>query len=77
MATCDVCGNNYDKTFTVTIGGRTLTFDCFECAVHALAPVCPHCGCRVIGHGVEQGGAVYCCVHCAEHKGVHGLKDRA
>ena len=26
-----------------------------ECAIHALAPVCPHCHCRVVGHGVEQG----------------------
>ncbi len=77
MAQCDVCGNTYDKTFTVTMAGKAHTFDCFECAVHALAPVCPHCGCRVIGHGVEQGGTVYCCVHCAEHAGVAGLKDRA
>jgi hypothetical protein len=42
-----------------------------------LAPVCPHCSCRVIGHGVEQDGTVYCCVHCAEHEGATSLKDRA
>jgi hypothetical protein len=35
-------------------GDRTMIFDSFECAIHMLAPVCPHCGCRVIGHGVEH-----------------------
>jgi len=38
MAKCDVCGNDYDKAFTVTLAGRTQTFDSFECAIHALAP---------------------------------------
>src|SRR5207244_2767469 len=52
-------------------------FDSFECAIHALAPVCPHCGCHVIGHGVEQDGMVFCCVNCAQHTGVEGLIDRA
>jgi hypothetical protein len=77
MARCDVCGNDYDKAFTVTLAGRSRTFDSFECAIHALAPVCAHCGCRVVGHGVEHDGAVYCCANCAKHKGVVGLADRA
>jgi nitrite reductase/ring-hydroxylating ferredoxin subunit len=76
MAKCDVCGNDYDKSFMVTAGGRSHTFDSFECAIHALAPECAHCGCKVIGHGVEKDGTVYCCVHCARHEGVSGLKDR-
>jgi hypothetical protein len=33
MAQCEVCGNNYDKSFQVTQGGRTHTFDSFECAI--------------------------------------------
>jgi hypothetical protein len=41
-----------------------------------LAPTCPHCNCKVIGHGVEAGGKIYCCVHCAKESGAHGLKDR-
>ena len=77
MAKCEVCGNDYDRAFTVTVAGHAHTFDCFECAVHALAPDCAHCGCKVIGHGVERSGTVYCCVHCAKHEGVAGLKDRA
>ena len=77
MAVCDVCGNDYDKTFTIsTEGGETHTFDSFECAIHALAPVCAHCGCRVIGHGVEADGRIFCCAHCAEHEGVPELRDR-
>ena len=26
MAKCDVCGNNYDKSFTVTMSGETQQF---------------------------------------------------
>ena len=77
MPRCDVCGNDYDKAFTVMMDGREHTFDSFECAIHALAPICAHCGCKVIGHGVEQDDTVFCCVHCAEHAGVAGLRDRA
>jgi hypothetical protein len=77
MAKCDVCGNDYDKAFTVTMQGRSRTFDSFECAIHALAPVCSHCGCKVVGHGVENNGDVYCCVNCAKQAGVTTLRDRA
>jgi hypothetical protein len=77
MATCDVCGNDYDKAFTVEREGETHTFDSFECAIHALAPVCGHCGCKVIGHGVETGGAIFCCAHCATAEGHEGVTDRA
>jgi len=76
MAKCDVCGNEYDKAFTVTKAGRRYTFDSFECAIHALAPTCEHCGCKVIGHGVEQEDVIYCCANCAKQAGVEGLKDR-
>ena len=76
MGTCTVCGNQYDKTFDVLVAGQTYTFDSFECAIHELAPTCAHCGCRIIGHGVEAPGALFCCVHCAKQTGVHELKDR-
>ena len=33
MATCEVCGNDYDKAFQVTVAGATHTFDSFECAI--------------------------------------------
>ena len=56
MAICDTCGNDYDRAFQVIKEGRTYTFDSFECAIQALAPTCAHCNCRIIGHGVEQGG---------------------
>jgi Rieske Fe-S protein len=76
MARCDVCGNDYDKAFQVTTAGRSQTFDSFECAIHALAPTCNHCGCRVIGHGAEAAGKFFCCAHCASASGVKGLDDR-
>ena len=77
MPECEVCGNDYNKAFEVSRGGETHVFDSFECAIHALAPACAHCGCKVIGHGVEADGAVYCCAHCASHDGAEGVKDRA
>jgi hypothetical protein len=76
MGKCEVCGNEYDKAFQITRAGRTHTFDSFECAIHALAPTCTHCGCRIIGHGMEAGGKFYCCAHCAHQSGVTGLDDR-
>jgi hypothetical protein len=77
MAKCDVCGNDYDKSFQVIQAGKTYTFDSFECAVHACAPKCAHCECRILGHGVEKAGRMFCCVHCARHEGVTELRDRA
>ena len=52
MATCDVCGNEYDKVFTIQHQDRTGTFDSFECAIAGMAPECAHCGVKIIGHGV-------------------------
>lgn len=77
MAICDQCGNDYDKAFTLEREGRRWTFDSFECAIQAVAPRCTHCGCRVIGHGVESGGAIFCCAHCAHQAGTSELRDRA
>lgn len=76
MAKCEVCGNDYDKAFTVSAQGKSHTFDSFECAIHALAPVCAHCGCKIIGHGMESNGAFYCCATCGKMAGVKGLDDR-
>ena len=77
MAECEVCGNDYDKPVEVTIAGATHVFDSFECAIHALAPQCAHCGCRIVGHGVEADGSIYCCASCASKEGVTGVSDRA
>ena len=77
MSTCDVCGNEYDKPITVSQGDRSGVFDSFECAAHAMAPTCAHCGCRILGHGVEADGAVFCCANCARRAGVSGVSDRA
>jgi hypothetical protein len=76
MAKCEVCKNEYDKSFQVTMANATHTFDSFECAIHALAPVCPNCGIKVVGHGVESPTGIYCCVNCSKMSGVQGLKDR-
>ena len=76
MARCETCGNDYDKSFEVMMAGLKHTFDSFECAIHALAPECAHCGIKVVGHGVESKGEVYCCQNCASQEGVKGLKDR-
>ncbi len=76
MAKCDMCGNDYDKAFQITQEGKTHTFDSFECAIQMMAPVCAHCQCRIIGHGMEAEGKMYCCANCAKQSGARGLKDR-
>ena len=63
-------------SFEVRTAGQVHVFDSFECAIHRLAPVCEHCGCRIIGHGAEHDGRFYCCAHCARESGIRGLDDR-
>ena len=78
METCEVCGNSYDKAFHLTThAGDEHTFDSLECAITALAPSCAHCKCRVIGHGMEKNGAIFCCAHCATASGAPEMRDRA
>jgi hypothetical protein len=78
MARCEHCGNDYAKSFEIrTADGTTHAFDSFECAIHVLAPTCAHCECRVIGHGMEADGTIYCCANCARHAGVTELVDNA
>jgi hypothetical protein len=77
MAQCEVCGNDYDKSFELITQHGKHVFDSLECAIHAIAPTCEHCGCRVIGHGVEADGHFYCCAHCAnETEGMSEARDR-
>jgi hypothetical protein len=77
VAICELCGNDYDKAMEVTVAGNSHTFDSFECAIHVLAPHCEHCDCRIVGHGVEADGRMFCCAHCARESGATGVADRA
>jgi hypothetical protein len=77
IAACEVCGNDYDKAFTIDVAGTRYIFDCFECAVQAMAPVCEHCQRKVIGHGTEVQGRLFCCAHCARESTQADVRDRA
>ena len=77
VAKCEVCGNEYYLSFEVVTAGVTHVFDSFECAIHKLAPVCDHCGVKIIGHGIEAKGTFFCCAHCAHEKGATGIVDHA
>jgi hypothetical protein len=70
VAVREVCGNDYDKA----IRGEPHTFDGFACAIRAPAPTRRHCGVRIVGHGVELGGAMFC---RAQAEGATRLRDRA
>lgn len=76
MARCEVCGNDYDKSFEVVAAGQRHTFDSFECAIHRMAPICERCECRVIGHGVEVDGRFFCCASCARDATQAGQQAR-
>lgn len=73
---CEVCGNDYDMAFEVHAQGGVHVFDSFECAIHLMAPVCEHCKCKVVGHGVQAGGQFFCGAHCARQAGAHEVRDR-
>lgn len=78
MGVCTVCGNDYDRSFEISMQGERYTFDSFECAIHELAPQCAHCQCRIIGHGVQVGQKIYCCASCANRmEKTEKVKDRA
>ncbi|MFO0859124.1 MAG: hypothetical protein U0570_01115 [Phycisphaerales bacterium] len=68
---CSTCGNEYENVFRVIRDRQEFVFDSIECAAHMLAPVCSHCGCRILGHGVEADGLVFCCNHCARQSERH------
>ena len=58
--------------------GLPHTFDCFECAIEALAPRCARCTTKIIGHGIEAGDSFFCCAHCARESGSgEHVADRA
>jgi len=76
MKSCEVCHNQYENIFEVILKGKTHLFDSFECAIFALAPICHHCKCKVIGHGVEKKGIIYCSAHCARQEGHKDLCDQ-
>ena len=75
MSRCETCGNEYDRPITVALDGHAHQFDSFECAVHALAPTCNRCGVRILGHGVQGAGHIYCGASCARSAGVKGFVD--
>ncbi len=69
MGRCEVCGNAGSGVFQIVREGRAHDFDSFECAIHALAPACDNCGCRILGHPIEIGGSFFCCGPCASESG--------
>jgi Rieske Fe-S protein len=74
---CETCGNDYPNAFEIVMDGKSHYFDSFECAIHALAPKCAHCGCKILGHGSEANDVLYCCAHCARQSGASGIVDNA
>jgi hypothetical protein len=77
MERCETCGNLYERTFEVVMDETSHRFDCFECAIHALAPSCDNCGCKIVGHGVEASDSYFCCMHCAREARADVAESRA
>lgn len=78
MQKCESCGNEYAKAFTVKLSsGDEHVFDSFECAFQTLAIECTHCHTKIMGHGLEDGEATYCCANCARAGGSTSLVDHA
>jgi endogenous inhibitor of DNA gyrase (YacG/DUF329 family) len=71
MGVCEVCNNEYEKTFRVELADGMHVFDSLECAIHVIAPECPRCGVKILGHGVESSDRIFCCKACAREVHVH------
>jgi hypothetical protein len=54
------------KCMEIRVGGMTHVFDNFECAIYALTPRRAHCGCQILGDGMESNGAFFRCALCAD-----------
>jgi hypothetical protein len=74
MSRCELCGSECDEPLQVVVAGKSHIFDCLECAIYSLAPLCPYCGCRVTSRGTEQNGRVYCGAHCAKSASFSGRR---
>ncbi len=79
MERCEVCGNHYGQLLEIKVGdsAEVHRFDCFECAIHHLAPKCYHCAVRVLGHGVQAGDRIFCSAHCARQEGFRKIVDNS
>jgi len=73
---CEFCGQKNDRCFEVRLGGEKHVFDSFECAMHAFAPHCAHCGLELLGHGVVLGDTIYCSYACANETSTHEYQHR-
>ena len=76
MTIREVCGNNYGETFEIVRTTRSHGLGSPGWAVHAFAPTCVHCECRIGELGLEADGIFFCCVNCAKHYGVQAWKNR-
>lgn len=78
MEECKVCGNEYDQLMEIKINGDDSGwYDCFECAIHDLAPSCRNCGVKIVGHGVEAEDQLFCGAHCARSRGYDDIIDHS
>jgi hypothetical protein len=64
VVSCDLCCRESNNFFEIRIARKRYVFDSFQCAIQLLAPVCAHCGKRIVGHGVEVHALTFCCTSC-------------
>ncbi len=76
MARCEVCGNDYDKAFEVVLNEQSHTFDSFECAIRALAPVLHPLWLQSNWARRRSRRQHFLLCSCAEHSGAVGTQDR-
>lgn len=73
LRVCLNCGNSHDPLMTITYGRLSGEFDCFACAINALAPRCTLCGQPVTEHVTVIDQDVYCgnCAALAQEMNRH------
>ena len=76
MASCEVCGNEYDRTMEIIVGGERHVFDSFECAIHAIAPRWSTVSAASSATASSPAMPLYCGAHCAHESGVAAARHR-
>lgn len=77
MARCEVCGNDYDKAFVVTLEGSEHTFDSFGAPSTPWPPSATTAAAGWLGMGSKVTAKSICCAHCAQESGITAIRDRA
>ena len=61
---CTICDDQYGRSCRIPADDELHFMDSFECAFYTVAPRCRCCDRRIVDHGIETWGNIFCCTPC-------------